>query len=135
VVSPQKRLAAIRPACLLFLNGAISAGVHMSLRNVVIISCAMLSIAGCTTIATSTNTLTDDKIKSETSGALGLAPNELTIVNRRTEGVNTYVQLKANSGQEFSCIINGGNALSFGMVNPPLCSKKGEPIKTSPFSK
>ena len=107
----------------------------MFLRNALTISCVLLSIVGCTTIANKTNTLTDDRIKSETGGALGLSPNQLSIVDRRTEGVNTYVQLKANTGQEFSCIINGGNLLSFGMVNPPMCSKKGEPIKTNPFSR
>ena len=107
----------------------------MSLRNALAIPCVLLSIAGCTTIATSTNMLTDEKIKSETGGALGFSPNQLTILDRRTEGVNTYVQLKANTGQEFNCIINGGNLLSMGIVNPPMCSKKGEPINTNPFSK
>jgi hypothetical protein len=107
----------------------------MLLRNAVIISCLMLSMTGCSTIAASTNTLTDDRIKSETGGALGFSPDQMTIVNRRTEGLNTYVQLKANTGQEFNCTISGGNLLSFGMVNPPLCSKKGEPIRTNPFSR
>jgi hypothetical protein len=79
--------------------------------------------------------LSDERIKSETGGVLGLSPSQLTIVDRRTEGTNTYVQLKAKTGQEFNCIINGGNLLSMGLVNPPMCSKKGEPIKASPFSK
>ena len=94
-----------------------------------------ISVAGCTTIAGSTNMLSDERIKSETGGVLGLSPSQLTIVDRRTEGTNTYVQLKAKNGQEFNCIINGGNLLSMGLVNPPMCSKKGEPIKASPFSK
>ena len=96
---------------------------------------ASLAIAGCTTIASRTNMLTGERIKSETSGALGYSPNDLTILSRRTEGANTYVILKANDGKEFTCIINGGNLLSMGMTNPPMCSKKGEPIKTNPFQR
>ncbi|MGA2107913.1 MAG: hypothetical protein ABSH25_09755 [Syntrophorhabdales bacterium] len=96
---------------------------------------ASLAITGCATIAGSTNMLTDERIKSETSGALGYSPNDLTIVSRRTEGVNTYVNLKANDGKEFTCVINGGNLFTMGVTNPPMCSTKGEPIKTDPFQR
>lgn len=91
-----------------------------------------LSLSGCSTLASKTNTLTDEKIKSQTSGALGYEPDQLTIVSRRTEGTNTYVNLKANNGREFTCIINGGNILTLGMTNPPICGKKGEPLKGFP---
>ncbi len=93
----------------------------------------VLGIAGCSTIASSTNVLTDEKIKSQSAGALGYEPSELSIVSRRTEGTNTYVNLKATDKKEFTCVINGGNLLSMGMTNPPMCSKKGEPVKTTPF--
>jgi hypothetical protein len=92
-------------------------------------------LAGCASIAGSTNMLTDDKIKSDTSGVLGYSPDDLTITSRRTEGTNTYVNLKAKDRKEFTCIINGGNLLSFGMTNPPMCNKKGEPINTNPFQR
>jgi hypothetical protein len=98
----------------------------------ILLSVSILA-TGCGTIAEKTNTLSDEKIISETSGALGFKPAEVTLVSRRTEGVNTYANIKAKNGQEFTCIINGGNILTFGMTNPPLCSKKGEPLKTSPF--
>ena len=107
----------------------------MSLRNLVLIGAASLTFTACATIAGSTNMLTDDKIKSNTSGALGYAANDLSIIDRRTEGTNTYVNLKANDGKEFTCIINGGNLLTFGMTNPPLCNKKGEPISPSSFQR
>ena len=107
----------------------------MSIRNALTIATVLISVAGCSTIASKTNMLSDDKIKSEAGGALGITPSQLTIVNRRTEGVNTYVQLKANTGREFNCIINGGNLLTMGMVTPPMCSKKGEPIKANPFAR
>lgn len=105
----------------------------MSLAKLSSACLASLLIAGCSSIASGTNTLTDDRIKSETSGALGYSPEDLTIVSRRTEGVNTYVALQTRDKNEFNCIINGGNLLSFGMTNPPMCSRKGEPIKAMPF--
>lgn len=95
-----------------------------------------LFLTGCASIAESTNTLTDEKILSQSAGALGYSPNELSIVNRRTEGTNTYVNLiGTRDKKEFTCIINGGNALSFGMTNPPMCNKKGERINTNPFQR
>lgn len=90
-------------------------------------------LAGCASLASSTNSLTDERIKSESAGALGYDPAELTLVNRRTEGTNTYASLKAADGKEFTCIINGGNMLSFGTTNPPACARKGEAINANPF--
>lgn len=92
-----------------------------------------LALNGCASIAGSTNTLTDDKIKSQTSGVLGYSPDDLTITSRRTEGTNTYVNLQVKDKKEFTCVINGGNLLTFGMTNPPICSKKGEPMNPNPF--
>lgn len=68
--------------------------------------------------------LSDDKIKADTSGVLGYAPGDVTLLSKRTEGTNTYVNIKAKDGKEFACIINGGNLLTFGMTNPPSCNKK-----------
>jgi len=79
-------------------------------------------IAGCSAIATKTNTLSDADILSNTAGVLGMPPSELTLVGRRTEGVNTYVTLKAKNGKTYACTVNGGNLLSFGMTNPPVCN-------------
>ena len=89
-------------------------------------------MTGCALMAEKTNTLTDERILSETSGALGYAPADLTLVSRRTSGTNTYVALKAKDGKEFNCIINGGNWVSFGATNPPSCAKKGEVLRAGP---
>jgi len=83
-----------------------------------------LSAAGCSSIASRTNTLSDERILSETGGVLGLSPSELTIAERRTEGTNTYVTLKARNGRTYACTVNGGNLLSFGMTNPPVCQSR-----------
>lgn len=91
------------------------------------------TLAGCNSLASSTNTLNDERIKSISGGALGYSPEELTLVNRRTEGTNTFATLKTRENKEFVCIINGGNIMTFGMTNPPQCAKKGEPINGMPF--
>ncbi|KPC54830.1 hypothetical protein [Amantichitinum ursilacus] len=103
----------------------------MTLRQITLAltAVASLGMAGCNSIAGSTNMLTDEKIRSSTGGALGYAPADLTIVSRRTDGTNTYVAVKAKDKKEFNCIINGGNLLTMGMTNPASCAKKGEPIK------
>lgn len=107
----------------------------MSTKTIGIAILAAAMLTGCASLATGTNMLSDERIKSESSGALGYSPDELNIVSRRTEGVNTYVNLKAKDGKEFTCIINGGNLLSMGLTNPPMCNKKGEPVKANPFQR
>jgi len=91
-------------------------------------------LCGCASIAESTNTLSDERLQSIAAGALGYEPAELEVVSRRTEGTNTYVNLRASDGGEFACVVNGGNFLSAGMTNPPSCNRKGEPARrTSPL--
>jgi hypothetical protein len=106
----------------------------MSCRLAARLSCVLvplsLAMSACGTIAENTNMLSDDKIVSQSAGALGFEPGELTLESRRTEGTNTYANLKSKSGQEYACIINGGNLLTMGISNPPSCAKKGEPIHT-----
>lgn len=100
----------------------------------VLFATASLWLAGCASFAGSTNVLTDDRIRSESAGALGYAPGELAIDSRRTEGTNTFVSLTAKDGKQFNCIINGGNWMSLGVTNPPMCSRKGEPMQSPPFA-
>lgn len=92
-------------------------------------------LSGCTTLAGKTNTLSDERIISESAGALGLDPAKVTLVSRTTSGTNTYAILRAN-GTEYACTINGGNLLTFGMTNPPSCGKPGEPRSSgAPFER
>lgn len=89
-------------------------------------------IGGCAAIAEKTNSLSDERIVAETAGVLGYAPSELALVARRTSGTNTYAELRADNGNEFNCIINGGNLATFGAINPPSCAKKGEILRSGP---
>jgi len=59
----------------------------------------LVALTGCSAIAAKTNVLDDDKIKSQSAGALGYEPSQLTLVSRRTEGTNTYANLKTSDGK------------------------------------
>ena len=106
-----------------------------TLFTALLISFSAIVMTGCGTVAQNTNSLSNDRILSDTSGVLGYKPTDLTITDRRTEGTNTYVNLIATNKKEYTCVINGGNLLTFGMTNPPMCAKKGDPINTNPFTR
>lgn len=80
--------------------------------------------AGCSTIAEKTNFLSDDALKSKVAGTLGYSASAISLVDRRTDGTNTYAVIKTNDKKEFACTVNGGNLLSMGLVNPPSCTQK-----------
>jgi hypothetical protein len=79
------------------------------------------ALCACSTIAEKTNFLSDDDAKAKVAGPLGYPTGALTLLTRKTEGVNTYVTVRASDNKTFVCTINGGNALSMGLVNPPDC--------------
>ncbi|MGJ7917766.1 hypothetical protein ACI48D_20090 [Massilia sp. LXY-6] len=81
-------------------------------------------ISGCSTIAEKTNFISDDHIKSKVGGTLGASPEAVTILSRRTSGTDTYVEVRLPSKRVYTCTLNGGNALTLGLVNPPSCSPK-----------
>ncbi|MDR7152962.1 hypothetical protein J2W49_004941 [Hydrogenophaga palleronii] len=95
------------------------------IKSLALALAALVSLGGCGSIASSTNSLSDDRLKSEAAGSLGLSPGELSLLNRRTEGTNTFYAVKGRDGKEYNCVLNGGNLLSFGMTNPPSCKRKG----------
>ena len=89
--------------------------------------CAALLVtvlSGCSTLAEKTNFLSDADIKSKVGGTLGHAADAITLVERRTEGTNTYVIVRVKDRKEFACTLNGGNLLSAGIVNPPTCTPR-----------
>lgn len=78
-------------------------------------------LAGCASMYGGAS-IADDSLKSEISAALGLSPAELTIVSRRSEGVNTYVNVKTKAGKEMVCRITGGGVMMMGFKTPPACN-------------
>lgn len=91
----------------------------------VIISVALVAtVTGCSSIAANTNMLSDDQLLSKSAGGLGYSPSDLQLLDKRVSGTETYATLKARDGKEYTCIINGGNLLSFGMTNPAICQPR-----------
>lgn len=71
----------------------------------------------------------DDRIRINTAGVLGLSPDELTIENKRQEVTTTYYVAKTQTGSEYACTIIRGPIIGVGA--PPSCSKKGEPPRST----
>ena len=88
-----------------------------------IATCTAL-LTGCSTIAEKTNFISDDQIKSKVGGTLGYAPDQVTILNRRTVGTDTYVDVQTPAKKTYACSLNGGNLLTAGLINPPSCTPK-----------
>jgi hypothetical protein len=84
----------------------------------------VLALTGCSTIAEKTNFISDDQIKSKVGGTLGAPPETITLVSRRTAGTDTYVEVRLQNNRVYSCTLNGGNALTMGIINPPQCNPK-----------
>jgi len=83
-----------------------------------------LVLSGCSTIAERTNFMSDDDVSKHSARALGYETEQVTLVSRSTEGTNTYAVVKVPDGTTYTCILNGGNLLSAGMVNPPTCNRR-----------
>ena len=78
----------------------------------------MISLNACV----GTKLLTpDSRIARETAGILGVSPEQVTITDRRGAGTNTYYVAHVGR-RKWGCVINGGNLMTIGMVNPPSCT-------------
>ena len=84
----------------------------------VLAAAAILVLGGCV------STLSDQRIKDETAGVLGVPADQIAIENRHQEMTNTYYVARTSAGTAYACTINGGNIMTFGMTNPATCNKK-----------
>lgn len=75
--------------------------------------------AGC-----ASQLLSDERLATNTAGAIGVAPGDVVVSNRREQLPNTFYTAKTKAGKEYNCTVNGGSLLAAGMVNPPSCSPK-----------
>lgn len=73
--------------------------------------------------------LSDDRIRLNTAGVLGLSPDQLTIEHRREDFSTTYYVAKTQSGVEYACTMIRGPITGIGA--PPTCGKKGEPPQST----
>lgn len=104
-----------------FINGE---GKMRSIFKLMAAATIASTIVGCSSIAASTNMLSDSDLLSKSAGGLGYSPSDLQILDKRVSGTDTYATLRARDGKEYTCIINGGNLLSFGMTNPAICQPR-----------
>ena len=79
-----------------------------------LVSIAIALFSGC-----ASTFLPPERLASETAGSLGVPASQISISNVRTEGTNTYYIARTKAGKKYACVINGGNALTLGLVNPP----------------
>lgn len=80
------------------------------------VALAAFTLSGC-----AAQMLSNARIADNTAGILGVAPSEVTISDRREVFPNTYYSARVR-GASYACTINGGNALSFSMINTPSCT-------------
>jgi hypothetical protein len=79
--------------------------------------------------------LSDDRLGDNTAGVLGVPASELTLSDRVEKTPNTYYTATTKDGRKFSCLVNGGGIMAAGMVNPPSCVPKGQPLRdTNPLA-
>ena len=86
----------------------------MSHTRILLVSIAIALCSGC-----ASTFLPPERLASETAGSLGVPASQISISNVRTEGTNTYYIARTKAGKKYACVINGGNALTLGLVNPP----------------
>jgi hypothetical protein len=78
----------------------------------------LLIVSGC-----ADTMLSDERLRSNTAGALGQPEAAIVIADRHGDGLtNTYYTAHTPRGA-FACTINGGGLLAAGLVNPPVCNR------------
>lgn len=88
------------------------------MQTALVLMAASLGLAGC-----ADQMLSDGRIISNTAAVLGQPPGVVTIADRRSDTTNTYYTARTPRGA-YSCSINGGDALSLGIVMAPQCSRE-----------
>lgn len=99
------------------------------------IACGATFIGAATLCGCASQLLSDERLRQNTAGILGVGPEEIVISDRTEQTPNTYYTATLRNGRKFTCLVNGGSVLAAGMVNPPSCSAKGQPLRdTNPLA-
>lgn len=70
--------------------------------------------------------ISDSSMQRTVAGAIGVAPEDVTIIDRHSEGLtNTVILAQTKSGHRYACSINGGGVLTLGMTNGTMCQPAG----------
>jgi hypothetical protein len=104
-----------------------------SVRLASIVGVAVVSgllMGGC-----ASQLLSDERLRENTAGIVGVPASEITVSERKELVPNTYYTATTKGGRVYTCMVNGGGVLAAGMVNPPSCSPKGQPLRdTNPLA-
>ncbi|KKL02492.1 hypothetical protein EIK76_10605 [Rheinheimera mesophila] len=87
-----------------------------------LVACIHL-LSACSVVAEKTNILTDQQLVEYAAGATGHPIASLELLQRSASGTVTSYKVKAKNNVTFHCVLNGGNILSMGIVNPPVCNQ------------
>jgi hypothetical protein len=68
--------------------------------------------------------LSNDRIRDNTALALNVPASSIVISDRRYDGVENTFYTASTPRAIYHCRIDGGNAMDFGMTNPPQCSRR-----------
>ena len=86
------------------------------MKKHLLVTITLCSLTGCATVTS------DQSVISNASAITG---NEIvSIQNRRQIGLDTFYTAIAKDGTKYSCQFNGGDVLSFGVVQHPKCEKQ-----------
>lgn len=86
---------------------------------------ASIAAAGISLVMTgcASQLLSEDKLRLNTSGVLGVQPADVTISNRRDDTMSTYYTATTSAGAKYACVVSGGNFVTLGLTNPPVCNR------------
>ena len=85
-----------------------------------------LVLAGCASVA-----ITDDKITERTALALGLNAGSFTVHDRQDEATVSRYVVKTRNGDQYNCYVGGAVSLMGRIVSDAVCTKRGEPARTT----
>ena len=88
------------------------------MNKLIVITGLAVLLTGC-----ADKILSEDHIKDETSIALGAPTNAIVISDRKYDGFATTYYTATIHRVAYRCRIEGGDISSFGMTNPPNCSR------------
>jgi len=80
---------------------------------------AALTIAGC-----ADKILSDDRIRDDTALALNVPTTSLVIRDRRYDGFGVTYYTARTPRVAYRCRIGGGHIGTFGITDPPECSRQ-----------
>jgi len=79
----------------------------------------LTALAGC-----ADKMLSNDRIRDSTALALNVPASTIVISDRRYDGLENTFYTASTPRAIYHCRIDGGNAMDFGMTNPPQCSRR-----------